>query len=310
LILGAFVGIRDVHTKDTTKAATSTTIERINPFGQPKEQEFFERALANCSAVVTDTNLNHASMQSLIEITSQKQLPLFVGIVSDAKATLHCKCWSEPCQEAFSLSGRPKEIHQVITHGGAPETTAQRLLDDFTADRTSFPYVRPAQLCRWAKAKHVIVTPNKSRFCHIFSMADGTEGSSIHFEPTADIQSPRGNLTGLGDAISASFVHAYLSLLGRGYIEANTPINFHDASHANRVTSSARAFVWPVLQDEAATPGASISHTSKDVPLPFHRTIVNQVTATWDRFQSYILVFALILTFIFWFFGVPLPIRR
>jgi hypothetical protein len=90
--------------------------------------------------VVADTNLNDTTMHSLIAGVNERNLPLFIALVSDAKAALYTRCWSSSFARAYCVSSRPGEIAQILKSVGVDSAKADSIIEDAKDDRhTSRP---------------------------------------------------------------------------------------------------------------------------------------------------------------------------
>ena len=308
LSLGGFVGVRGTTSKEIYAAATSSTIELVNPFSHPAQKNPLERLIKRCAAVAADTNFNANCMRALIASAHQHKVPLFVGLVSQFKAERHAESWSTLKTEVYCVSGRPSEICILISKAGAKEDFVTKFLADCAKNASSFDYVNPKQLCSWAKAKHVIVTIYRSKLCYVFS-SNGDKGSVFAFAPVSGDPPATGNLTGLGDAILASFIHQYLLLIRQGG-SRDAALDLTSASVSEGIEGRAREFASDVVQHEGATPYAIISFTEKDVRLPLPSRIRIAGIAVTKFIQDWIWLIGILAVFLAWYLGIPLPTRR
>lgn len=267
ITIGGFVGLRSSTSKDMIKAATQTAIQEITPFSVKKYHRKFKRALARVRCVVTDTNINEPTMEKVVALSHQKGKPLFVAIVSEDKASILSDIYNQtppPSKPIHAVSGRIKELCKILgAHPQADAADIAHLYDTINAGHTTIDRPSPAQICSWARARHVIVTPNrKSDCCFVFSAA----GTSLHFNPISGGLPKDGNYTGLGDAILAGLVHVFM----RQPLARQTADHLFDLVHPETISSiieTVRDFTCDVVRVQGATPYSVISFSEEDVPL-------------------------------------------
>lgn len=265
--LGGFVGVRSATTKDMLRAATQTAIEGLSPLARDSEARRYRKAIKGSSCVAADTNVNTTTIQKLLSLSDEIGKPLFVGVVSEGKATRHCDLYAQeppPKRPVYLVSGRPKEICKIIEKcPRADAATVTEFRSALTRGESRFDMLDAKQICDWANARHVVMTPRRGReCCSVFSSG----GTSFQFNPISEDPPPEGNFTGLGDAILAGLIR-YFSCLPRKSRGLDRAWDLSDAATRSAIAASVTDFTCDVIRVKGATPQSVISFTEQDIPM-------------------------------------------
>jgi hypothetical protein len=265
--LGGFVGVRSEKSKDMIRAATQTTIEGLSPFAKDKPANRYRKVIKRSSCVAADTNVNTTTIQRMLSISDDLGKPLFIGIVSEGKATRHSDLYTQeppPKGPVYLVSGRPKEICKILeTCPQAGQAAVAQFRSALERGETKFDMIHPNQICEWARARHVVITPHRGReCCFIFSSG----GTSFHFNPISEGPPKDGNFTGLGDAIFAGLIRYYACLPG-DLQDMGKPWDLSKAATQKTIVDTVNDFTCDVIRVKGATPHSVISFTEEDIPM-------------------------------------------